>query len=282
MLRLSVHVCRPSRIVTAYEGPRALVPRALVRLANKPIGMVTQRPLLLVHGNFSEAWSWDDFRARLSNRGYIVYTINLQWRRKQSGQLPGVTDHALQITDCVRQHKLSDVVLVAHSYGGVPVMQAAADMPDEVSAAIFMNAHILQNNQSIAQQAPAQATSLIKQEADKSHGYWFREVLSYEAVKHNFFPHLSDQEVDHLYDKMHPEPITVWTDKLTLSVTSQALPCHYILFTDDVAIRPGYWRDMADKLSSIHPTQVHTLPGHHFGYMEHPEEVIDILDRTLA
>lgn len=126
MLRLSVHVCRPSRIVTAYEGPRALVPRALVRLANKPIGMVTQRPLLLVHGNFSEAWSWDDFRARLSNRGYIVYTINLQWRRKQSGQLPGVTDHALQITDCVRQHKLSDVVLVAHSYGGVPVMQAAA------------------------------------------------------------------------------------------------------------------------------------------------------------
>lgn len=61
-------------------------------------------------------------------------------------------------------------------------------MPDEVSAAIFMNAHILQNNQSIAQQAPAQATSLIKQEADKSHGYWFREVLSYEAVKHNFFP----------------------------------------------------------------------------------------------
>ncbi|KAL0033626.1 hypothetical protein WJX79_008610 [Trebouxia sp. C0005] len=203
MLRLSVHVCRPSRIVTAYEGPRALVPRALVRLANKPIGL----------------------------------------------------DCRTAATLCTRS--TSSGGANTHSYGGVPVMQAAADMPDE-------------------------ATSLIKQEADKSHGYWFREVLSYEAVKHNFFPHLSDQEVDHLYDKMHPEPITVWTDKLTLSVTSQALPCHYILFTDDVAIRPGYWRDMADKLSSIHPTQVHTLPGHHFGYMEHPEEVIDILDRTLA
>ncbi|KAL0047182.1 hypothetical protein WJX82_008859 [Trebouxia sp. C0006] len=80
---------------------------------------------------------------------------------------------------------------------------------------------------------------------------------------------------------MHPEPITVWTDTLTLSVSSQALPCHYILFTDDVAIRPGYWREMADKLSAIHPTQVHTLPGHHFGFMERPEEVINILDRVL-
>ena len=61
-------------------------------------------------------------------------------------------------------------------------------MPDEVSAAIFMNAHILKNNQSIAEQAPARALSLIEQEAHKSDGYWFREVVSYEAVKENFFP----------------------------------------------------------------------------------------------
>lgn len=121
MLRVSVHGRRPSNIVAAYKAPSTLV-----RQANKPTGMVTQRPLLLVHGNFSEAWSWDDFRARLSKRGYTVYTIDLRWKRKQSGQLPGVTDHALQITDCVRQHKLRNVVLVAHSYGGVPTMQAAA------------------------------------------------------------------------------------------------------------------------------------------------------------
>jgi len=228
MLVVSGHGCRPSRIFAAHEKSRALV-----RQASKPTGMVTQRPLLLVHGNFSGAWSWEDFKARLLERGYTVYTVDLHWKRKQSGQLPGVADHALQITDCVRQHKLSDVVLVAHSYGGVPTMQAAAgrqrqlgarflhchakvqvttcthkyasrwrvvthsqltdhfcwaEMPDEVSAAIFMNAHILQNNQSIAQQAPARVLSLIEQEADKSDGYWFREVVSYEAVQQNFFP----------------------------------------------------------------------------------------------
>ena len=48
------------------------------------------------------------------------------------------------------------------------------------------------------------------------------------------------------------------------------------------AFCPGHWRDMADKLSSIHPTQVHTLPGHHFGYMERPEEVINTLDFDMS
>ena len=51
-----------------------------------------------------------------------------------------------------------------------------------------MNAHILQNNQSIAQQIPPRLLTLIKQEAEKYGGYWFRDVLSYETVKHFFFP----------------------------------------------------------------------------------------------
>ncbi|KAL0047064.1 hypothetical protein WJX82_005425 [Trebouxia sp. C0006] len=93
--------------------------------------------------------------------------------------------------------------------------------------------------------------------------------------------HLSDQEVKQLYDKMRPEPITVGADKLALPAGFHPTPCHYILFTDDMAFCPGHWRDMADKLSSIHPTQVHTLPGHHFGYMERPEEVINTLNSVL-
>ena len=47
-------------------------------------------------------------------------------------------------------------------------------MSDEASAATYMNAHILQNNQSIAQQAPARVLRLTEHEPDKSDGYWFR------------------------------------------------------------------------------------------------------------
>lgn len=91
--------------------------------------MVTQRPLLLVHGNFSQAWTWNDLKARLINRGYSVFTLDLQWQRKSNGELPGLQDHALQIADCIKHEGLRDVVLVGHSYGGVPVLQAAAGAP---------------------------------------------------------------------------------------------------------------------------------------------------------
>ena len=67
MLCVPGHGCRHSRLFAAYETSQAVV-----RQASKPIGMVTQRPLLLVHGIFSEAWSWDDFKTQLLERGYTV------------------------------------------------------------------------------------------------------------------------------------------------------------------------------------------------------------------
>ena len=83
-------------------------------------------------------------------------------------------------------------------------------MPDEVSAAIFMNAHILANNQSIAQQAPARVLSLIEEEADKSDGYWFREVVSYKAVKQNFFPVCMTRSSPLVCLSKHPHSVTAF------------------------------------------------------------------------
>lgn len=61
-------------------------------------------------------------------------------------------------------------------------------MPDEVSTAVFMNTHILQNNQSIADQVPAETTRLIQQVADENDGYWFREIMTFDNVRQGFFP----------------------------------------------------------------------------------------------
>ncbi len=83
-------------------------------------------------------------------------------------------------------------------------------MPDEISAAIFMNAHILQNNQSIAQQAPARMLSLIEEAADKSDGYWFREVVSYNAVKDNFFPVCMTGSSRLVCLPRHPQSVTAF------------------------------------------------------------------------
>ena len=83
-------------------------------------------------------------------------------------------------------------------------------MPDEMSAAIFMNAHILQNNQSIAQQAPARVLSLIEEAADKSDGYWFREVVSYNAVKDNFFPVCMTSASPLVCLSKHPHSVTAF------------------------------------------------------------------------
>lgn len=44
---------------------------------------------------------------------------------------------------------------------------------------------------------------------------------------------MTDLAAQQQYNKMHPEPITVWTDELKIPTSLSALSCHYILFTDD-------------------------------------------------
>ena len=176
------------------------------------------RPLLLVHGNFSASWSWFDVVPMLRARGYPVFTVDLQWKPNHSGHRPTVTDHAQQISKLITSETLTKVVLVAHSYAGVPVQQVIAgacfvlsqcchckaalcrdcadthmsllpaDSAGDISAVFFLDAHIVSRNQSISQLVPQETLGNVQKEADHSDGYFFREVLPYEAIKHAFFP----------------------------------------------------------------------------------------------
>ena len=87
------------------------------------------RTFVLIHGNMVGGWVWAELQQELASRGHRVYALDLQWQPcAQTGQLPGLQEHVQQIKHLITQYQLSDVVLVGASYGGVPVMQAAAGL----------------------------------------------------------------------------------------------------------------------------------------------------------
>ncbi len=73
-----------------------------------------------------------------------------------------------------------------------------------------MDAHILENGQSIAQHAPARVLSLIEEVADKYDGYWLREVVFYNAVKENFFPVSMTDSSPLVCLSKHPHSVTAF------------------------------------------------------------------------
>jgi hypothetical protein len=82
--------------------------------------------LLLVPGSFCPASHYDSLLAKLKSKGYSGQAIDLPTVTKRPGPLPTMHDDAAHINAVAAKlaDEGKDVVLVAHSYGGVPASES--------------------------------------------------------------------------------------------------------------------------------------------------------------
>ncbi len=97
---------------------------------------------ILVPGLWIGAWAWRDVTADLRAAGHEVHPLTLTGVADRSHLLgPGV-DLETHVEDIVRlaeAEDLHDVVLVGHSYGGLPVSAAALRLKDRVRAVVYVD-----------------------------------------------------------------------------------------------------------------------------------------------
>lgn len=93
-----------------------------------------QRPtIVLEHGAFADAASWDGVVTRLQRAGYPVVSA--------ANPLRGPATDAAYLRSVV-DHIDGPVVLVGHSYGGTVISQAAAGLEDKVKALVYIVAFL--------------------------------------------------------------------------------------------------------------------------------------------
>ncbi len=97
---------------------------------------------LLVPGLWIGAWAWRDVTATLRAAGHEVHPLTLTGVADRSHLLgPGI-DLNTHIEDIVRLAEiedLHDIVLVGHSYGGLPVSAAALRIKDRIKAVVYVD-----------------------------------------------------------------------------------------------------------------------------------------------
>jgi pimeloyl-ACP methyl ester carboxylesterase len=95
---------------------------------------------VLVPGAWLGGWAWDDVAASLRDRGHDVYALTLSGL--DTGDGAGLVDlerHVTDIVEAIEQSDLHDVVLVGHSYGGLPVSGAADRIPDRLALIVYLD-----------------------------------------------------------------------------------------------------------------------------------------------
>lgn len=105
------------------------------------MGVPRRRALVLVHGAWHGAWSWDRVTARLVAHGVDVQTPTLAGLAERRDELDPAVGLRTHVDDVVAVLDAADgpVVLAGHSYAGLVVREAADRRPGAVARLVMID-----------------------------------------------------------------------------------------------------------------------------------------------
>lgn len=225
--------------------------------------------LLLVHGAWHGRWCWEPLEAILTARGWDVRTIDLPTvHDRDKAELQLATD-AQAVSQAIAEID-GTVTIVAHSYGGVPVTQGAADA--RVAHIVYIAAFVLDEGE-----------SLLSTVGGVAPGWWHvggalttagDEVQTPQQL---FFGDLENGAADAAAARLTSQATKAFTDKVT-QVAWRDRPTTYIV-TEQDAIFP---LEAQLALAGRSGSEAVRLGTSHSPFLSQPAAVADIIDRVAA
>lgn len=119
-----------------------------------------RKTFILVPGAFSGAWCWRRVSDRLEKQGHKVYALSLSGLGDRSHLLSkdiNLDTHITDIANLVEWEDLTDICLVAWSYGGYPASGALERIGNRVSSIVWVDALKPSDGQSFRDEVPFKA-----------------------------------------------------------------------------------------------------------------------------
>jgi len=163
---------------------------------------------VLVHGAWHGGWCWRDVAAELRSAGHDVHVPTLSGCGEKAS-LAAHSDlslHVEELAGLLYFFDLREVVLVGHSYGGLPVAGAAARFGARVSRLVYLDAFVADDGQSLF--------DLLRPDRRK-----FYEESAADGLVPSPPPEAFGvvEQRDWVGDRLTPQPLRTFTEPLSLS-----------------------------------------------------------------
>ncbi|MFE6412047.1 alpha/beta fold hydrolase [Streptomyces sp. NPDC057837] len=177
--------------------------------------------VVLVAGAWLGAWAWDEVAAELRDAGHGVHPLTLTGlAEKRDVQPSGQQAHVRDVVREVERLGLRDVVLVGHSYAGVPVGQAAERIGGRLRRVVFVDANVPVDGESFLSGWPSED---VRRAIDDHGGYWpppGQEDCAGQG--------LTDEQIARFLGGSTPHPGVTLTEPARLSGSLGDLPATYV------------------------------------------------------
>lgn len=218
-----------------------------------------------VAGAWLGAWAWDEVVPELRAAGHEVYALTLSGLAEKQGIPAGQQTHVQDIVDEVERLDLRDVVLVGHSYSGVPVGQAAERIGDRLARVVFVDANVPVEGKSFLDGFPS---DFIRRSLDENGGYWPPlDPADYTGQG------LTDEQITRIITEGTPHPGATLTEPAVLAHPLAGLPATYVkcLLDGDELPAP------ADELVASGRWELVRMDTGHWPMFSRPRELARIL-----
>ncbi|MER7956293.1 alpha/beta fold hydrolase [Streptomyces sp. NPDC096030] len=200
---------------------------------------------VLVAGAWLGSWAWDEVVPELRAAGHGAHAVTLSGLAERRGVAAGQRTHVTDVVDAVEGRDLRDVVLVGHSYAGIPVGQAAERIGDRLSRVVFVDSNVPADGESFVSAWP-DGRPMVEGAIAGNGGFWPPPAAAeFEGQG------MDGEQIARLVAGATPHPGATLTEPAELARPLGELPATYIKClldgaepNDDVAalLRSERWR----------------------------------------
>ena len=238
-------------------------------------GSATVKPtIVFVHGDWADGSGWSVEVARLQELGYTV--------RVPANPLRGPTEDAAYIASFLNSIA-GPIVLVAHSYGGFVITNAATGNPN-VKALVYVDAFIPDLGQKFTDLAsgscvggdPTKTFSFVPIAGGVDLYLQFAPNLPYPGFAQCFANGVDREQIPVLWATQRPAALNELVE-VSGPPAWKTIPSWDLIGTDDHVIPEAAQRAMAATAHS----RISTFHAGHLGLITKPGAVVDIVLRAI-
>ncbi len=123
-------------------------------------------------GAWLGSWAWSEVVPELRAAGHGAHALTLSGLADKRGVPAGQQTHVQDIVDHVERLDLRDVVLVGHSYAGIPAGQAAELIGDRLTRVVFVDSNVPADGASFASSWSERGQAMLTASLAGNGGFW--------------------------------------------------------------------------------------------------------------
>ena len=220
--------------------------------------------IVLVHGAFADASSFQYLIPLLQNDGYNVVAVQ--------NPLSSLSDDIATTKRLIDAQK-GPVVVVGHSYGGVVISGAAAGNPN-VKALVYLAAFAPEANEPVGPLTEKYPTALGKALRPDAAGYLY---IACDQVRNVFAADLPESAAKVVCATQKPVHNSVFGASID-SPAWKTIPSWYLVSRQDHALNPDLERFYAKRMKAT----TSEIDASHVAFISHPKVVARLIEKAAT